>query len=44
MASLNLTAEEQAWIVIGKQYGASVSGSGTAEQLIKQEILEDKSK
>jgi hypothetical protein len=35
MASLNLTAEEQASIVIGKQYGASVSGSGTAEQLIK---------
>jgi hypothetical protein len=34
MASLNLTAQDQAWIVIGKQYGAYVYLSGTAEQLI----------
>jgi hypothetical protein len=39
MASYSLSAEEQASIVIGKQYGASVSGSGTIEELFRARDL-----
>jgi hypothetical protein len=39
MASYSLTAEEQRLIVIGKQYGASVSGSGTIEELFRARDL-----
>jgi hypothetical protein len=39
MAGYSLSAQEQAWIVIGKQYGASVSGSGTIEELFRARDL-----
>ena len=39
MAGYSLSAEEQRLIVIGKQYGASVSGSGTIEELFRARDL-----